>query len=165
MSQQCISFYGWPYSHTESFIFSYLGVLSYRWDLNWIYLERVSDWHSCFMASTEEHPAESTSPSANDNRYLVSEEIFPEGAAEWINEDDDDDEHNDMPLEENLQGGKLDGFSGDPSTLSRPDFWRVTNIGFELTADFAKKILHGFVDLEIEKQSSDEQNLVRNFQV
>ena len=106
--------------------------------------------------SDEHSPTESSSSSAT--RYLVSEEVFAEGAAEWINEDDEE-EHDDMP-HEGEGGVNGAGFAGDPSTLSRPDFWRVTNIDFDLTADFGKKILHGSVDLDVEKQTSEEQNLV-----
>lgn len=53
-----------------------------------------------------------------------------------------------------------DRFSVDPSTLSRPDFWRVLSTHFDLAADFDKKVLKGYVDLVIEKQASEENKLV-----
>lgn len=93
-----------------------------------------------------------------ENSYLVPEDHFEEGIAEWVNEDDE--EHGEMSegVDGDVDGG---GFSGDPSTLSRPDFWRVSDIKFHLTADFDGKVLKGFVDLDIGKETSEDENLVR----
>ncbi|OQV16841.1 Leukotriene A-4 hydrolase [Hypsibius exemplaris] len=101
--------------------------------------------------------------SSSGEAFILTDEHFTEGVAEWTNEDDDDAHDGIMPGKEGEEGEekKMDvGFSGDPSTHSRPDFWKVTDLAFDLTADFDVKVLRGFVDLSVEAVGSGDENLI-----
>ena len=97
-----------------------------------------------------------TQPCGGKSKASVDLDAQPfEGVAEWINEDEDGNDHHHTMAESNAKT-----LAADPSTLSRPDLWRVLSTHFDLIADFDKKILSGYVDLAIEKQSSQDDNLV-----
>lgn len=93
----------------------------------------------------------SSSKACPDENSLEDECVAP-----WTNESEDEEEmaHGPHP-------NQILSFAADYSTLSRPDWWKVTHTYFNLEVVFEDRLLRGYVDLEIDKQCAESENLVR----